>query len=123
MLAGRRMLLLTVTQDPKPNVLCGGGRHADELLSETEQRIQQLKDLPPEAQTAAKEGFKQPHAPHKAQDTAKEGFESPQAQREAQSTEKEGAQSAQAPHDSQAAAKEGVQGPQALREAAQRAEE
>ena len=87
-------------------VVCSIGRHADEVLSETEQRFQKIKNLPPEARPAAEEGFKVPHAERDAQGAAKAAGKGPQAQQEGQVPDKERAQ-----------------GPQASREAAQRAEE
>ena len=46
--------------DPCPHF---APRHADEVLSKTEQHIQQIKDLPPEVkETVQKEGFQNPHA-------------------------------------------------------------
>ncbi len=48
-------------------------RHADEVLSKTEQHIQQIKDLPPEVkETMQKEGFQDPHAPRQQAQRAEE---------------------------------------------------
>ena len=71
-------------------------RHADQVLSETEQHIKQIKDLPPEVkEVVQKEGFQDPHAASSNQPAEQKG-----------GGQKEG------PHD-----------PSAARQEAQRAEE
>ena len=56
--------------DSDPYAHC---RHADEVLSKTEQHIKQIKDLPPEVkETVQREGFQDAHAPRQLAQRAEE---------------------------------------------------